>query len=60
MTKPRPMEDTHVEIRCVDCGKPRMVRNQDAHQVIRCVECQKKYRLDRRRQLRDTERVTTE
>ena len=53
MSKPKPHDQTHVTIYCMDCGEPREVRVQDAHQVVRCKECQKIHRLEQRRLLKD-------
>lgn len=57
MSKPRPREQTHTTIKCIDCNEPREVRNQDKFQVTRCKECQHKYRLNRRNELRQKEIV---
>lgn len=54
MSKPRPHDQTHTTIICIDCGAPRTVRNQDKHQVIRCIQCQRVYRLNRRNELRNS------
>lgn len=31
-----------VQIICIECGKPRMIKPQDKHQVKRCIACQEK------------------
>jgi hypothetical protein len=59
MSKPRPHDETHTTIKCVDCGAPREVRNQDKHQVNRCITCQKNHRLSRRNELRQNEIANT-
>jgi len=39
--KRRPVGDK-VEIICIDCGKPRLIKPQDVWQVKRCKNCQSK------------------
>jgi RNase P subunit RPR2 len=56
LSKPKPHEQTHAIINCINCGEPREVRVQDLHQVVRCKECQRIHRLEQRRMLKDRQK----
>lgn len=60
MSKPRPFDQTHTTIYCIDCGAPRVIRNQDKHQVKRCNTHQRVYRLNRRNELRKASEAKAE
>jgi ribosomal protein S27E len=43
------VKQTHITIKCCDCGAERVIATQDAFQVKRCKDCQRKLRNEKRK-----------